>query len=205
MYSASASAESECMRTPGLDQELYSSRTSPNSARRRSLQLPFAHCLEKPNLGKKRNELGTHVWAACLRSAFPTSDQLPMRNSQGQIELVEELVFFTISLPRKYFTSLRGQKLQQCNQGLNNPTTTELGRNSPCLHTFMCEQVYTVGGRSRVGFTTRGGGRVACHSQTVVSAGVTGVYAAPCCFQRDGDGRFQPSEQHQRDLGGPTF
>ncbi|KAJ7855348.1 hypothetical protein B0H13DRAFT_1903176 [Mycena leptocephala] len=89
----SASAESECMRTPGLDQELYHSRTYPNSGRRRSLQLPFAPCLEKPNLGKKRNELGTHVWAACLRSAFPTSDQLPMRNSQGQIELVEELVF----------------------------------------------------------------------------------------------------------------
>jgi hypothetical protein len=68
----------------------------------------------------------------------------------------------------------------------------------------MCEQAYTVGGR-RVGFTTRGGGRVACHSQTVVSTGVTGVYVVPCCFQRDRDGRFHPSEQHQRDLEEPIF
>jgi hypothetical protein len=73
------------------------------------------------------------------------------------------------------------------------------------LHTFMCEQSYTVGGRGWVGFTTRGGGRVACHSQTAVSMGVTGVCAAPCCFQQDPDGRFQRSEQHQRDVEGPTF
>jgi hypothetical protein len=69
----------------------------------------------------------------------------------------------------------------------------------------MCEQAYTVGGRGRVGFTMRGGRSVAYHSQTVVPTGVTGVYAGPCCFQRDRDGRFHPSEQHQRDLQGPTF
>ncbi|KAJ7855670.1 hypothetical protein B0H13DRAFT_1903003 [Mycena leptocephala] len=62
----SASAESECMRTPGLDQELYHSRTSPNSGRRRSLQLPFAPCLEKPNLGKKEERIRCTLWAAAV-------------------------------------------------------------------------------------------------------------------------------------------